>query len=172
MPAEWQIMQRHPEFAYRLLSLTSHLGGTAARPVRGDVVCYLCPRQVNEHFGLCLSSVLSYATMAPQKPMSSEGFGFERHCHAKSEYIVIDNSGAIVFPPDVPFAVAAVIGCAVAYSARVAVGCWAAVIGWGVGLSATQACKLAGCNSTIALDNAGQTGIRPAPRCHRDRERE
>jgi Zn-dependent alcohol dehydrogenase len=77
-----------------------------------------------------------------------------------SEYIVIDQASAIAFPMDVPFDVAAIIGCAVATgvgavvnTARVAAGSSAAVIGCGgVGLSAILGCKLAGCDPIIAVD--------------------
>ncbi|MBI4789046.1 MAG: Zn-dependent alcohol dehydrogenase [Chloroflexi bacterium] len=77
-----------------------------------------------------------------------------------SEYIVIDESGAIPFPPDVPFDVAAIVGCAVVTgvgavinTARAVAGSSAAVIGCGgVGLSAIQGCRLAGCYPIIAVD--------------------
>jgi len=77
-----------------------------------------------------------------------------------SEYAVIDQASAIPFPADVPFEVAAIIGCAVATgvgavinTARAQAGSSAAVIGCGgVGLSAIQGCKLAGCHPIIAVD--------------------
>jgi S-(hydroxymethyl)glutathione dehydrogenase/alcohol dehydrogenase len=77
-----------------------------------------------------------------------------------SEHIVIDQAGAVPFPADVPFEVAAIIGCAVVTgvgavinTARVQAGSAAAVIGCGgVGLSAIQGCRLAGCHPIIAVD--------------------
>jgi S-(hydroxymethyl)glutathione dehydrogenase/alcohol dehydrogenase len=77
-----------------------------------------------------------------------------------SEYIVIDERGAIPFPADVPFDVAAITGCAVATgvgavtnTARVVPGSSAAVIGCGgVGLSMIMGCRLAGCYPIIAVD--------------------
>ncbi len=77
-----------------------------------------------------------------------------------SEYIVIDQSGAIPFPADVPFPVAAIMGCAVVTgigavinTARVRAGSSAAVIGCGgVGLSAILGCRLAGCHPIFAVD--------------------
>jgi S-(hydroxymethyl)glutathione dehydrogenase/alcohol dehydrogenase len=77
-----------------------------------------------------------------------------------SEYIVIDERGAIPFPDDVPFDVAAITGCAVATgvgavinTARVIPGSSAAVIGCGgVGLSMIMGCQLAGCSPIIAID--------------------
>ncbi len=77
-----------------------------------------------------------------------------------SEYAVIDQAGAIPFPADVPFEVAAIIGCAVATgvgavinTAQARAGSCAAVIGCGgVGLSAILGCQLAGCYPIIAVD--------------------
>ncbi len=77
-----------------------------------------------------------------------------------SEYIVIDERGAIPFPDDVPFDVAAITGCAVATgvgavlnTARVIPGSSAAVIGCGgVGLSMIMGCQLAGGYPIIAVD--------------------
>jgi Zn-dependent alcohol dehydrogenase len=90
--------------------------------------------------GLPLKHYLSVATMA--------------------EYAVVHEASAIPFPADVPFEVAAVIGCAVATgvgavinTARARAGRPAAVLGCGgVGLSAIQGCKLVGCNPVIAVD--------------------
>jgi S-(hydroxymethyl)glutathione dehydrogenase/alcohol dehydrogenase len=77
-----------------------------------------------------------------------------------SEFAVIGEAGAIPVPDDVPFEVAAIIGCAVATgvgavvnTAQVSAGSSAAVIGCGgVGLCAIQGCKLAGCYPIIAID--------------------
>jgi Zn-dependent alcohol dehydrogenase len=90
--------------------------------------------------GTTLKHLLSSATMA--------------------QYIVIDQAGAIPFPADVPFEVAAIIGCAVVTgvgavinTARVQAGSSAAVIGCGgVGLSAILGCRLAGCHPIVAVD--------------------
>ena len=92
--------------------------------------------------GLPLKHLLSSATMA--------------------DHVVIDQASAIPFPADVPFEVAAIIGCAVITgigavinTARVKAGSSAAVIGCGgVGLSAIQGCRLAGCHPIIAVDTA------------------
>jgi len=90
--------------------------------------------------GLALKHLLSAATMA--------------------EYAVVDESGAVAVPDGVPNEVAAVVGCAVATgvgavinTAQARPGLPAAVIGCGgVGLSAIQGCKLAGCYPIIAVD--------------------
>ena len=90
--------------------------------------------------GLALKHFLSAATMA--------------------EFSVIDESSAVPIPDDVPFEVAAVVGCAVATgvgavmnTARARPGFPAVVIGCGgVGLSALLGCRLAGCNPIVAVD--------------------
>ncbi len=77
-----------------------------------------------------------------------------------AEYIVINECSAMPFPEDVPFEIAAIIGCAVATgvgavlnTAHARAGQSAAVIGCGgIGLSAVQGCKLAGCHPIVALD--------------------
>ena len=90
--------------------------------------------------GLVLKPYLSSATMA--------------------DHAVIHRDGIVPVPAGVPFDVAAVIGCAVLTgigavlnTAQVEPGASAAVIGCGgVGLSAIQGCKLAGCSPIIAVD--------------------
>ena len=77
-----------------------------------------------------------------------------------SERIVIDQASAIPFPDDVPFEIAAIIGCAVVTgvgavinTTRVEPGSSAAVIGCGgVGLCAILGCQLAVCHPIIAVD--------------------
>lgn len=77
-----------------------------------------------------------------------------------SEFAVICEDSAIPIPDDVPFDVAAIIGCAVVTgvgavvnTGRARAGDSAAVIGCGgVGLSAIQGCQLAGCYPIIAVD--------------------
>ena len=77
-----------------------------------------------------------------------------------AERTVIHESSAVPIPDDVPFDVAAVIGCAVATgvgavinTARARPGYPAVVIGCGgVGLSALLGCRLAGCSPIVAVD--------------------
>ncbi|MFN8443443.1 MAG: Zn-dependent alcohol dehydrogenase [Caldilineaceae bacterium] len=77
-----------------------------------------------------------------------------------ADYAVIDESGIIPIPDNVPFDVAAITGCAVITgvgavlnTAQVKPGAAAAVIGCGgVGLSALLGCVLAGCSPIIAVD--------------------
>jgi S-(hydroxymethyl)glutathione dehydrogenase / alcohol dehydrogenase len=76
------------------------------------------------------------------------------------DYAVIHQNGLVQIPDDVPFDVAAVIGCAVMTgvgavlnTAQMVPGSSAAVIGCGgVGLSALLGCVLAGCYPLIAVD--------------------
>lgn len=76
------------------------------------------------------------------------------------DYAVIHQNGLVPIADDVPFDVAAVIGCAVMTgvgavlnTAQIAPGSSAAVIGCGgVGLSALLGCVLAGCYPLIAVD--------------------
>ncbi len=90
--------------------------------------------------GVVLKQLLSSATMA--------------------EYTVIDQAGAIPVPADVPLPVAAILGCAVVTgvgavisTAQARAGSAAAVVGCGgVGLSALQGCRLAGCFPIIAAE--------------------
>ncbi|MCC9076435.1 Zn-dependent alcohol dehydrogenase [Litorilinea aerophila] len=90
--------------------------------------------------GMALKPYLSSATMA--------------------EYAVIHQDGIVPLPPGIPFEVAAITGCAVMTgvgavlnTAQVQPGSSAAVIGCGgVGLSAIQGCRLAGCYPIIAVD--------------------
>lgn len=94
------------------------------------------------HDGVALKPYLSSATMG--------------------EYAVIHQNGLVLLPDDVPFDVAAVIGCAaltgvgaVLNTAQLMPGSSAVVIGCGgVGLSALLGCVLAGCDPLIAVDIA------------------
>lgn len=92
-----------------------------------------------------------------------EGMPLKHHLGAATmaEYAVLDGASALPIANDVPFPVAAVIGCAVVTGFGAAVntgeakaGMSAAVIGCGgVGLSAIMGCVLAGCHPVIAVDN-------------------
>lgn len=77
-----------------------------------------------------------------------------------AELAVVPETGCILLPPEIPFAVAALIGCAVttgfgavANDARVRPGDSVAVVGvGGVGINAIQAAALAGAQTVIAVD--------------------
>src|SRR5262249_54061432 len=77
-----------------------------------------------------------------------------------ADFAVVAEEGAIVVPPDVPFAVLATLGCAVVTgvgavtnAARPQPGNNAVIIGaGGVGLNVAQGAVLAGCEPIIAVD--------------------
>ena len=91
-----------------------------------------------------------------------DGLGLKQYLSASTmaDYMVVSEPSVIPFPDDVPFDVAAIIGCAVMTgvgavmnTAKAEAGSSAAVIGCGgIGLSAIQGCKLVGCNPIIAVD--------------------
>ena len=91
-----------------------------------------------------------------------DGMPLKQHLSAATmaEYSVIAEASAIPFPKDVPFEVAAIIGCAVmtgvgavTNTSRTPAGSSAAVIGCGgVGLSMIMGCQLAGCHPIVAVD--------------------
>lgn len=78
-----------------------------------------------------------------------------------AELAVVPEAGCIVIPDEVPFAVAALVGCAVTTGfgavvndARVRAGDAVAVVGvGGVGINAIAAAALSGAETIIALDN-------------------
>ncbi len=77
-----------------------------------------------------------------------------------AEFSVVPEAGCVAIPDDVPFAVAALVGCAVTTGfgaitndAAVRVGDLVAVVGiGGVGVNALQAARLAGAQAIIAVD--------------------
>lgn len=77
-----------------------------------------------------------------------------------AEMAVVPETGCIIIPDDVPFAVAALVGCAVTTGfgavvndARIKAGQSVVVVGvGGVGLNAIQAAALAGAETIIAVD--------------------
>jgi S-(hydroxymethyl)glutathione dehydrogenase/alcohol dehydrogenase len=128
--------------------------------------CESCPNCLNGNFTLCERfSDTTYQGMlldGTSRLKTLDGVQLKHYLGAAtmSEYIVIDAASAIRIPGDVPFEVAAIMGCAVATgvgavtnAARVPAGSSAAVIGCGgIGLSMIQGCKLAGCHPIVAVD--------------------
>lgn len=115
----------------------------------------LCERLVNTTFkGYLLDGTSRLTTL--------DGVSLKHYLSTASmaEYMVLNEPSAIPFPEDVPFEIAAIIGCAVMTgvgavinTATVRTGSSAAVIGCGgIGLSAILGCKLAGCHPIIAVD--------------------
>jgi S-(hydroxymethyl)glutathione dehydrogenase/alcohol dehydrogenase len=115
----------------------------------------LCERLANTTFqGALLDGTSRLRTL--------DGLGLKQYLSASTmaDYMVVSEPSVIPFPNDVPFEVAAIIGCAVLTgvgavinTAKVEAGSSAAVIGCGgIGLCAIQGCKLAGCYPIIAVD--------------------
>lgn len=115
----------------------------------------LCERLTTTTFAGTLLDGTSRITTLDGKPL-------KQHLSAATmaEYAVICEASAIPIPHDVPFEVAAIIGCAVltgvgavTNTARATVGSSVAVIGCGgVGLSMIMGCHLAGCFPIVAID--------------------
>ncbi len=110
---------------------------------------------------LCETYVLEGLT-SPRFDVGGEpAFGFAG-CGTFAEELVVPRSGAIRVDPDVPFEVAALIGCgvltgvgAVFNTAQMPPGGNVAVIGCGgVGTAVLQAAKLAGAATVVAVDPA------------------
>lgn len=128
--------------------------------------CGLCANCLNGHFNLCERfSETSFAGMmldGTSRLKTQEGMPLKHYLGVAtmSERIVISEEHVVPIPDDVPFDVAAIIGCAVATgvgavinTAQAAAGSSAAVIGCGgIGLSIIQGCRLAGCHPIIAVD--------------------
>ncbi|HEX9076053.1 MAG TPA: alcohol dehydrogenase catalytic domain-containing protein, partial [Anaerolineae bacterium] len=128
-----------------------------------DNTCHTClSGHPNQCERLTSTTYKGFLTDGTSRLRTLDGMELKHYLSAStmSEYIVVDEASAIPFPPDVPFDVAAITGCAVAtgvgaviHTARVKAGSSAAVIGCGgVGLSAIQGCRLAGCYPIIAVD--------------------
>lgn len=81
-------------------------------------------------------------------------------CGTFAEEVVVPRAGSIAVDPEVPFEIAALVGCgvltgvgAVANTAQVEVGSTVVVIGCGgVGISAIQGARLAGASAVVAVD--------------------
>jgi len=128
-----------------------------------DGTCPACLRgQPNLCERLPSTTLVGWLTDGTSRLRTLDGVPLKHYLGAAtmSQFCVIDQASAIPFPADVPFEVAALIGCAVATgvgavvnTARVEPGSSAAVIGCGgVGLSAILGCQLAGCHPIFAVD--------------------
>jgi S-(hydroxymethyl)glutathione dehydrogenase/alcohol dehydrogenase len=158
-----------------------HEGAGVVEEVGGDVTsvkpgarvlvnwlpaCESCPACLNGSFTLCerfpRTTLRGMMPDGTSRLRTLDGLQLKHYLGAATmaEYAVVSEAGAIPIPEDVPFEVAAIIGCAVATgvgavinTARVSAGSSAAVIGCGgVGLSMIQGCQLAGCHPIIAVD--------------------
>lgn len=146
-------------------------GVTSVRP--GDRVlinwlpaCEQCPTCLEGHSNLCERlSETTFKGLLPDgttRLTAQDGTPLKHLLSAATmaERVVVSEAGVIPIGEDVPFEVAAIIGCAVMTgvgavinTAQVTPGSSAAIIGCGgVGLSILLGCRLAGCYPIIAVD--------------------
>ncbi len=128
--------------------------------------CTSCVNCLNGLYTLCQNFIrTAYAGTLPNgssRLKNSAGDTLKHYLGVAtmSDYIVVAEANVLPIPADVPFEVAAIIGCAVATgvgavinTAQVPTGSSVAVIGCGgIGLSIIQGCLLAGCYPIVAID--------------------
>ncbi|WP_371529465.1 Zn-dependent alcohol dehydrogenase [Streptomyces sp. NBC_01283] len=132
---------------------------------QGDrvLVCWLpacgqCPACKRGQSQLCLAGFMNAGTPNFKRP-GGDVFGFAG-TGTFTEEVVVDAGCAVPIPDDVPFDIAALIGCGVTTglgaavnTAKVEAGASVAVIGCGgVGISAIQGARLKGAAQIIAVD--------------------
>ncbi|MFE6551482.1 Zn-dependent alcohol dehydrogenase [Streptomyces sp. NPDC057746] len=138
-------------------------GVRTLRPGDRVVVCWLpacgaCPACRRGQTELCLSGFMNAGTPNFTRP-GGDVFGFAG-TGTFAEEVVVDAGCAVPVPDDVPFDIAALIGCGVTTglgaalnTADVAAGSSVAVIGCGgVGISAIQGARLRGAAEIVAVD--------------------
>ncbi|MFE0131486.1 Zn-dependent alcohol dehydrogenase [Streptomyces sp. NPDC059037] len=120
--------------------------------------CGTCPACKRGQTQLCLAGFMNAGTPNFKRP-GGDVFGFAG-TGTFTEEVVVDAGCAVPIPDDVPFDIAALIGCGVTTglgaainTADVATGSSVAVIGCGgVGISAIQGARLKGAAQIIAVD--------------------
>ncbi|MEU1892672.1 Zn-dependent alcohol dehydrogenase [Streptomyces pristinaespiralis] len=120
--------------------------------------CGLCPSCKRGQGHLCLAGFMNAGTPNFRRP-GGDVFGFAG-TGTFTEEVVVDAGCAVPIPEDVPFDIAALIGCGVTTglgaainTAKVEAGSSVAVIGCGgVGISAIQGAKLRGAAQIVAVD--------------------
>ncbi|MEV7191421.1 Zn-dependent alcohol dehydrogenase [Streptomyces sp. NPDC093510] len=120
--------------------------------------CGACPACKRGQTQLCLAGFMNAGTPNFKRP-GGDVFGFAG-TGTFAEEVVVEAGCAVPIPDDVPFDIAALIGCGVTTglgaavnTADVAVGSSVAVIGCGgVGISAIQGARLKGAAQIIAVD--------------------
>ncbi|MDQ8701305.1 Zn-dependent alcohol dehydrogenase [Streptomyces sp. LHD-70] len=123
--------------------------------------CGACPACRRGQTHLCLAGFMNAGTPNFKRPAGSPAdvFGFAG-TGTFAEEVVVDAKCAVPIPDDVPFDIAALIGCGVTTglgaavnTADVAAGSSVAVIGCGgVGISAIQGARLKGAAQIVAVD--------------------
>ncbi|MEU7032604.1 Zn-dependent alcohol dehydrogenase [Streptomyces sp. NPDC046237] len=120
--------------------------------------CGVCPACKRGQTQLCLAGFMNAGTPNFRRP-GGEVFGFAG-TGTFTEEVVVDAGCAVPIPDDVPFDIAALIGCGVTTglgaainTAKLEAGSSVAVIGCGgVGISAIQGAKLQGAAQIVAVD--------------------
>ncbi|MFI1399238.1 Zn-dependent alcohol dehydrogenase [Streptomyces sp. NPDC020681] len=120
--------------------------------------CGSCPACKRGQTELCLAGFMNAGTPNFKRP-GGDVFGFAG-TGTFTEEVVVDAGCAVPIPDDVPYDIAALIGCGVTTglgaainTADVAVGSSVAVIGCGgVGISAIQGARLKGAAQIVAVD--------------------
>ncbi|MEU7012631.1 Zn-dependent alcohol dehydrogenase [Streptomyces sp. NPDC046385] len=120
--------------------------------------CGSCPACKRGQTQLCLAGFMNAGTPNFKRP-GGDVFGFAG-TGTFAEEVVVDAGCAVPIPDDVPFDIAALIGCGVTTglgaainTAKVEAGSSVAVIGCGgVGISAIQGAKLQGAAAIVAVD--------------------
>ncbi|MEU0369178.1 Zn-dependent alcohol dehydrogenase [Streptomyces sp. NPDC006283] len=120
--------------------------------------CRVCPACKRGQTQLCLAGFMNAGTPNFRRP-GGDVFGFAG-TGTFTEEVVVDAGCAVPIPDDVPFDIAALIGCGVTTglgaainTAKVEAGSSVAVIGCGgVGISAIQGAKLQGAAQIVAVD--------------------
>ena len=120
--------------------------------------CGICPACRRGQTQLCLAGFMNAGTPNFKRP-GGDLFGFAG-TGTFAEEVVVDAGCAVPIPDDVPFDIAALIGCGVTTglgaainTAKVEAGSSVAVIGCGgVGISAIQGAKLQGAAQIVAVD--------------------
>ncbi|WP_267244276.1 Zn-dependent alcohol dehydrogenase [Streptomyces sp. PR69] len=138
-------------------------GVTALSPGDRVLLCWLpacggCPSCKRGQTQLCLAGFMNAGTPNFKRP-AGDVFGFAG-TGTFTEEVVVDAGCAVPIPDDVPFDIAALIGCGVTTglgaavnTADVAAGSSVAVIGCGgVGVSAIQGARLKGAAQIVAVD--------------------
>jgi S-(hydroxymethyl)glutathione dehydrogenase/alcohol dehydrogenase len=138
-------------------------GVTNVKPGDRVLVCWLpacgaCPACKRGQTQLCLAGFMNAGTPNFKRP-GGDVFGFAG-TGTFTEEVVVDAGCAVPIPDDVPFDIAALIGCGVTTglgaainTADVAAGSSVAVIGCGgVGISAIQGARLKGAAQIVAVD--------------------
>ncbi|MEM7343666.1 MAG: Zn-dependent alcohol dehydrogenase [Chloroflexota bacterium] len=149
------------------------IGAGVTRVKPGDTViinwlpaCENCTNCLNEEYNSCEriaeTNFNGHMLDGTTRIKRADGTSVKHYLGAATmaQHTIVSEAGVIPIPDDVPFDVAAIIGCAVVTgvgavinTAQATTGSSAAVIGCGgIGLSVIQGCKLAGCYPIIAVD--------------------